>query len=1009
MDKYIPIIEALNRKQLVVILGLPKEHHPENDCSLTQKDIINKLCCELGVSNVAYEDAVDMFIRRKGKQELIARLASYLMANSAIPSYFECLDKLHPKCVIETHPFSQWYSYVINRPDSCIHCSQKNFSEDFDVINTEQVFLSYFGSYASDNPLLASNEIDDRLTDKNNLSVTFQSLLRNQIVFIGFDPNDRFFKRIYDHFCRRNGEYPNTAYLLTDDILPSDSNAYGENENLIIWHDIKTTLNNILAENEARKISVRSKNSERVTRKKGSPYKYLNSFEEEDADIFFGRDDELVTLCIRVEATSQILVISSKSGYGKTSMINAGLIPRLREREEYDIFYIRCGNNPWKELNRSVFKRDVNDTGSIIATDFSKKKYQFIIIDQFEELFTGGSDTEISIFRDGITNFLHDNPNTKIILSIREDFYHMIGKSNIIQYLDKNDYFLPPLPNRSAVDAIIKPAAHFGISFEDGLPEEIVDDLSSRENNADSNNGIDPSQLQIVCDKLYQESEINNDKIITRDLYVKLGKAEEILARYIEDSLGVFKSNAQELSSAKEILKSMVSSKNTRKPVTKDALKECIRDVSNIDHIINSLIETRLIRRITDDTNSESYELTHEYIIKKINEWMDMETLNLNKLREMLDNDLLRWQKYSVLKNFIYDEEMITELNNYKNRINHSADIDAYILASLVNSNMLAKISTEDAKYWIQQCNNSNAIDKYFECIIENRKGYARNCALFIWLVLTNQNSVPIRYEKIVNPHINAVLTFLVSLDGIMVNAALIKNINATLDSNRTRNMVIVEESAPCLGLSVKRVKEITKKNNIATQLLKFFPDKERNVTLKRYRIDKYLVTNAEYAEFEENHTFDIEKADFPVVGISFIKALKYAEWWNKTIPTEDQWEYAARGNNGYDFPWGNDWNPEEERTLSEDKKKCNTSLTGTDGLGRVDEYQAGVSPFNCYNMAGMVWEWTSTQAGSDLDKKIVKGGSWSLMDIMPWLWYRFSYDGRKDYYNVGFRCVINE
>lgn len=1009
MNNYMPIIEALNRKQLVIILGLPKTNHNIEDKSLTQNDITYKLCDELELPGLTYEDAIDIFIRKKGKKELITRLVSYLMANSAFPSFFECLNKLEPKCVIEMHPFMQWYSYTINSKNPTKKCIQKDFSEDFDVINTEQVFLSYFGSYASDNPLLASNEIDDRLNDKNNLSATFQSLLRNQIVFIDFNPNDRFFKRIYDHFCRRNGEYPNTAYLLTDDTLLQESNSYGKAENLIIFSDIKATLDNILSASEAQKVNIQQSKSERAIRRKGSPYKYLNSYEETDSDIFFGRDDELVKLSTRVEATSQVLIISAKSGYGKTSMINAGLIPRLRKREEYDVYYIRCGNDPWQELNRTVFKRDVEPSETIEASCFSCKKYQFIIIDQFEELFTSGGEAEITKFKDGINNFLHDNPNTKLILSIREDFYYMIGKSGIIQYLDKNDYFLPPLPHSSAVDAIVKPAERFGFSFEEGLPEEIVADLKQGEIITDNNHGIDPSQLQIVCDKLYQESVINKVKIITRELYLRLGKAEEILAKYIEDSLGVFKGNEYELSSAKEILKSMVSSKNTRKPVTKDILKGCVKDTKNLDHIVKSLIEARLIRRISGDLHCESYELTHEYIIKKINEWMDMDTLNLNKLREMLDNELLRWQKYSVLNNFISDEEMIRELNTYKERIIHNDDIDAYILASLVNSNMLDKVSINDTKYWICKCKNSKNIDKYFECIIKNRKGYARNCALFLWLALTNKNNVPDCYRGVLNPHINTAITFIKSLNCISIDSSLINDINVVLDYNRTKNMEIIEETRACLGLDAKMVKEIVKKNRIASQLLVFFPNNERNVVLKRYRIDKFLVTNAEYAEFDENHTFDAEKANFPVVGINYSKALKYAEWWNKGIPTEDQWEYAARGDDGRDFPWGNDWNPEEERLLPEDEKKCNTSLTGTDGLGKVDEYKAGVSPFNCYNMAGMVWEWTSTPIDSDSNKKIVKGGSWSLMGIMPWLWYRFSYDGRKDYYNVGFRCIINE
>lgn len=1002
MVNYSPIIEALNKKQLVVILGLPIEHHQQNDLSLTQQEIAYKLCAELGVTDVSYEDAVDIFIRRKGKQELIMRFNSYLIASPAYPLYFELLNRLQPKCVIETHPFSQWYTYVKNQPGASDYCSQKNFSEDFDVINTAQVFLSYFGSCACGNPLLASNEMNDRFNERNNLSVTFQSLLRNQLVFIGFNPNDRFFKRVYDHFCRRNGEYPNSAYLLTDDISLQEPNAYGSSENLIVCQNIADTLNHIISEYDEKKSKKDGPIGEQPVKRNRSPYKYLNSFEEEDSDIFFGREKELVDLCTRVEATSQILVVSSKSGYGKTSMINAGLIPKLRERGEYDVYYIRCGNNPWEELNRSVFKKNIKASETLAATDFSSKKYQFIIIDQFEELFTGGSETEIATFREGINNFLHDNPNTKLILSIREDFYHMIGKSNIIQYLDKNDYFLLPLPQNSAIEAIIKPAEQFGISFEDGLPQEIVDDLDSGEHSDNGDNGIDPSQLQIVCDKLYRESVIMQEKIISFTLYNKLGRAEGILANYIEDSLGIFNDDPESLSQAKEILKSMISiSGNTRKFINSQDLT----NIPNGTEIMKSLISTRLVRTIRD-----GFELTHDCIITKIRNWMDIDSLNIRKLDEMLNNDLLRWQQYPTTQNYISNNEMINDINTYRTRIIHNEDMDAFILASLVSSNifMSGRIQDEDAIFWIEQCKGNLKLNQYFDCIICDRKGYIRNNAILILSVLLNNIEILDDNSANINPHIYSVIQYLRSLN-ISISDDFNKKINIIIEGNRTKNMVDISSGTVTLGLSSKDAARLM--HDQAKQLKQFFPNNERTVLINQFKIDKYLVTNAEYAEFDENHIYSEDKANFPVVCLSYGKAKKYAEWWKKTIPNEDQWEYAARGSDGRYFPWGSEWNPDDERRLEESEKKCNTSLTGTDGLAEVDAYPNGISDSGCYNMAGMVWEWTSTapQGRFSPERKIVKGGSWSLMGILPWAWYRFHVDGLKDFYNVGFRCVISE
>ncbi len=112
-------------------------------------------------------------------------------------------------------------------------------------------------------------------------------------------------------------------------------------------------------------------------------------------------------------------------------------------------------------------------------------------------------------------------------------------------------------------------------------------------------------------------------------------------------------------------------------------------------------------------------------------------------------------------------------------------------------------------------------------------------------------------------------------------------------------------------------------------------------------------------------------REDHPVVLVSYADALAYAAWLSEVtgqtwrLPTEAEWEKAARGTDGRRFPWGNFWNPEVLN--SHDKGPFDTMPVGS--------FPKGASPFGLLDAAGQVFEWTSTPAGPG--RQIVKGGSW--------------------------------
>jgi hypothetical protein len=210
------------------------------------------------------------------------------------------------------------------------------------------------------------------------------------------------------------------------------------------------------------------------------------------------------------------------------------------------------------------------------------------------------------------------------------------------------------------------------------------------------------------------------------------------------------------------------------------------------------------------------------------------------------------------------------------------------------------------------------------------------------------------------------------------------------------------------------------------------YGDQKVTLALPGFWIDKTPVTNAEYARFVAltghappahwgGQTPPREISDHPVIQVSWYDAAAYARWAGKRLPTEQEWEKAARGVDGRVYPWG-DAEPTPEL--------CNFGFHegGTTPVGRYSPQLhpdgsagspqrlveghpepvegGGDSFYGCVDMAGNVWEWTASDY--DQKRKVMRGGSW---DNIPGNLraanrnYQFAPDGCYDC--VGLRCAV--
>ena len=195
----------------------------------------------------------------------------------------------------------------------------------------------------------------------------------------------------------------------------------------------------------------------------------------------------------------------------------------------------------------------------------------------------------------------------------------------------------------------------------------------------------------------------------------------------------------------------------------------------------------------------------------------------------------------------------------------------------------------------------------------------------------------------------------------------------------------------------------------------------EHRVLLNSYLIDRYPVTNAHYKRFVDvagykppphwsAGSYPIDQANHPVVDVSWEDACAYAEWIGKRLPTEAEWEKAARGTEGRVYPWGDAFQRDRLNGLNEEGHTT-----------PVDRYPDGASPYGVMDMCGNVSEWVADWHASEYYKsaplanpsgpaegkfRVIKGGFFgeTMAGVRAACRAFFSPGSGRD--NLGFRCA---
>ncbi|MET7900337.1 AAA family ATPase [Streptomyces sp. NPDC005355] len=409
------------------------------------------------------------------------------------------------------------------------------------------------------------------------------------------------------------------------------------------------------------------------------PYRGLASYRQQDARWFFGRErstDALVTQLRAAEKTGGLVMLVGASGAGKSSLLNAGLVPALQNGALGDensqargVLQLVPGGDPLAELTRRIpelahvvstaeepaakepgtprFAHAVREAVTAWAgRETSSAARPVVIVDQFEEAFTLGSD---EANRRTFIQLLHaacsragsgDSAPVLVVLGIRADFYEQcLGYPELADALQHRHMVLGPLTTTELREAVTGPAKAVGLELEPGLAELIVQEVS-----ADGPRGThDAGVLPLLSHALLATWQRRKAGRLTLAGYRAAGGIQGAVAATAEQAWSSLDPAAR--TAARLLLLRLVrlgeDTQATRRRGTRRRLAEESTDPNKAEESLEALVRARLVT-----LDAETVEITHEALLHawpRLRDWMD-EDRNDHLLRQRLEEDGRAWE-----------------------------------------------------------------------------------------------------------------------------------------------------------------------------------------------------------------------------------------------------------------------------------------------------------------------------------------------------------------------------
>jgi tRNA A-37 threonylcarbamoyl transferase component Bud32/WD40 repeat protein len=399
----------------------------------------------------------------------------------------------------------------------------------------------------------------------------------------------------------------------------------------------------------------------------GSPYRYLQPFEEGEGGWFFGRDAETARLARLVDA-NPLTALIGPSGAGKSSLVRAGLLPKLRERGATHVLHVRPENRPLERLRTELeafadlevnheepsLLREPGLAGRLLRARARGDNSQVILlVDQLEELFTGEvEEPRRQAFVDAICSASDDRRSrVRVVVTMREDFLSRLATYPTLQRRVTENLLLLGAPDSDDQrDMLVKPAERLGFEWPEAVVRRVLGEVAD-----------DPTplpSLQIAASRLWELRDEDAQRI-PPDALDRIGGVAGALSSHADQIVDRLQ-NPAALHIAREIFCILVGREETRRAMPREDLLDRFFNRETAESVLEHLIAGRLIA-ISSFEGETTVELAHDALIDRwdrLENWLH-DDAESRRLRERLAEAARHWDTEGRPSELLWEGETL--------------------------------------------------------------------------------------------------------------------------------------------------------------------------------------------------------------------------------------------------------------------------------------------------------------------------------------------------------------